>query len=266
MKDLNLKWRLINFVQVMCIFVWTAALITIALVLRVVTGGAKAPLMFAHRAWGPGVMFFSGSRYKVKGLQNVPLNSPCIFLMNHQSAFDIPLIFAALPLPLRFIVKKELRKIPFLGWYIDAMGMVFIDRSDREKAIDSLKEAGRIIRSGAHILAYPEGTRTYDGSLLPFKKGPFVLAIEAGVPVIPVAIEGSQKALPRNTFSIRPENIRLNIGRPILTSLYTLETKEILMRRVREEMVALHKEIGGLGDDQSGESVVESDFSEAKSA
>src|SRR5690606_2843749 len=136
-------------------------------------------------------------------------SAPHIFLMNHQSMVDIPAAFASIPANLRFVAKHSLKHIPFLGWYMSMTGMIFVNRNDRRKAFQSLQQAADRIREGASILAFPEGTRSRDGVLLPFKRGPFLLALESGVPVIPVVIDGSGRNFPAGTLlQIRPATVR----------------------------------------------------------
>ena len=117
-------------------------------------------------------------------------------------------------MPLHFIVKEELRRVPFLGWYIAAMGMIFVDRVARGRAYESVRRAADLIREGRSVVSFPEGTRSRDDSVKPFKPGVFVAAIEAGVPVVPVAILGTGAVLPPGGFRGRAGSDSRDPGRP----------------------------------------------------
>jgi 1-acyl-sn-glycerol-3-phosphate acyltransferase len=237
-------WILVNGLQAVFLCVWSAFWISAALVALAVTLRRDVPLAMARTCWAPALLKFAGARLEVDGLDQVDFRKPHVFVMNHQSMIDIPAAFVALPVNLRFIAKKVLARVPFLGWYMAATGMIFVDRSRGEQAVRSLREAGERIRAGASILAFPEGTRSPDGSILPFKKGPFVVALEAGVPVVPVAIDGAAAVLPFRGFSLRPGTIRVRVGRPIETAGIPREGRDELMRTVREAIVEMHRSLG----------------------
>ncbi|OGR12423.1 MAG: acyltransferase, partial [Deltaproteobacteria bacterium RIFOXYB12_FULL_58_9] len=179
----------------------------------------------------------------------VDFTQPHIFVLNHQSMADICVGFVAIPVGLRFVAKKALAFVPFLGWYMWATGMVFVDRGNSRQAIRSLNKAGEQIRAGANIIAFPEGTRSTDGVIKPFKKGIFVVALNSGVPIVPVAIEGAHRVLPPGGLHLRPGLVRARIGRPIPTAGYTKADLEVLVRDVRSNLIALHRDIGGAGGD-----------------
>jgi 1-acyl-sn-glycerol-3-phosphate acyltransferase len=180
-------------------------------------------------------------RVVVEGGEKIAPPGPYVFLSNHQSQFDIPAVVQAIPVQFRVLVKQELFNIPVFGWVLRLSGFVGIDRRNRERAIRSLDKAASRIRRGRSLLIYAEGTRSSDGSLLPFKKGGFVLAIQAGVPVIPVTILGSREVLPKGSLRIRPGRITVRVGDPIDPRQFTLEGKEALMARVRSAMEAALK-------------------------
>jgi 1-acyl-sn-glycerol-3-phosphate acyltransferase len=172
-------------------------------------------------------------------------SKPHIFVMNHQSMLDIACAFTALPTNLRFVAKSSLKYVPFLGWYMWMTQMIFVDRSNKKRAFKSLVEAGRRIREGASILVYPEGTRSKDGGILPFKTGSFALALEAQVPLVPVAIDGSLRVAPPGSAAFRPGRVRMKVGLPISTENRPRQAREALSREVREALIELHREIGG---------------------
>ncbi len=244
---MKLLYPLINVLQAIFLAVWGAFWITLSGVLMVLTLNGNVPLMMARRLWAPMHWRIGGSRMFVEPLPPLDWSKPYIFLMNHQSAMDIPCAFAALPVNIRFVAKHVLKYVPFLGWYMAMTGMIFINRSNHREAVKSLQRAGERIRSGKSILAFPEGTRSRDGLIHPFKKGPFVLAIEAQVPIVPVAIEGSFQNLPRGGIGLRKHDIRVKVGMPIETKGLKPADREALLRQVRDAIIQLNREIGGPG-------------------
>ncbi|MBZ4421204.1 1-acyl-sn-glycerol-3-phosphate acyltransferase [Myxococcus sp. RHSTA-1-4] len=236
---------LLTVLQAVILMVWGVFWISLAGLMMLLTRDGDVALMMARRFWAPLHWRITGSRMTVEPLPDVDWSRPHVFLMNHQSALDIPCAFAALPVNLRFVAKHVLRYVPFLGQYMKMTGMIFVNRSRHTEAVRSMALAGKRIREGASILAFPEGTRSRDGSILPFKKGPFVLALEAQVPIVPVAIEGSGQVLPPDRFCLRRHDIRVKVGRPIETKGLTLADREALMREVREALLRLHRDIGG---------------------
>lgn len=164
--------------------------------------------------WAPALLAVSNIRVKRMLQRDIKKVPPCIFFANHRSHFDIPVMMYSLPRPLYFLAKKELRKVPFLGWGMAAIGMVFIDRSDRAAAIRSMEKAGKQIKKGKSIVTFPEGTRSSSSDLLPFKKGAFHLAKSQGIPLIPVAISGTEKILPKHG-KLKSGQVRISVGEPI---------------------------------------------------
>jgi 1-acyl-sn-glycerol-3-phosphate acyltransferase len=239
---------LLTVLQAVILVAWSVLWISLAGLTVLLTRKGDVALMMARRFWAPLHWRITGSRLTVEPLPDIDWGRPYVFLMNHQSALDIPCAFAALPVNLRFVAKHVLRYVPFLGQYMALTGMIFVNRSRHEEAVRSMALAGERIREGASILAFPEGTRSRDGTLLPFKKGPFVLALEAQVPIVPVAIEGSRQVLPPDSLSLRRHDIRVKVGRPIETKGRTLAERDALMREVREALLQLHRDIGGEGE------------------
>lgn len=228
-------------------FFWMSAAILYGLFVR---NDPHTPLSWARRFWGAGLVHLArATLIQHPGFEPEP-GKPYFFAMNHQSLFDIVAAFVCIPVNLRFVAKKSLRWIPFLGWYMTVTRMVFIDRQNREDAKRSLEEACEKIKTGISILTFPEGTRSPDGRILPLKKGLFIMAIQAGVPIVPVAIEGAHSLLKRDTPRIQPCRIDLAIGEPIPTAGLTLDDRDVLMDRVRDALIDLHVSIGGKGGDR----------------
>ena len=158
---------------------------------------------------------------------------PYIYMPNHQSNFDIPVLLGHLKVQFRWLAKMELFKIPIFGRAMRKAGYISIDRNNRKSAINSLKAAAEKIKNGVSVLIFPEGTRSRDGKIRPFKKGGFVMAIESGVPIVPVVISGTREIMTKGKFRVNPGQIHMRILTPIDTSIYTRKTKEVLMERVR---------------------------------
>jgi 1-acyl-sn-glycerol-3-phosphate acyltransferase len=241
-------WALVNVLQMLFTFVWSAFWISAAFVVTLLTFNRSIALMMARRCWAPALIKASGTDFHLEPLPDVDWKQPHIFVMNHQSMIDIPCAFYGLPANIRFVAKEQLKWVPFIGWFIWLTGMVFVDRSKRAKAVASLEKAGKRIREGANIIAYAEGTRSPDGRVMPFKKGPFVLALSAGVPIIPVAIEGSHKVSGKHqVWKLRPAKVRMKVGQPISTAGLKAEDRDQLLHDVRAAVIKLHLEIGGQG-------------------
>jgi 1-acyl-sn-glycerol-3-phosphate acyltransferase len=197
------------------------------------------------RFWARSILFVSGIRVTVTGISNIRPGHSCIFMVNHQSNFDIPVLLGYLPVQFRWLAKAELFKIPLFGRAMRGCGYISIDRANRKSAFLSLARAAATIRDGASVLIFPEGTRSADGKLNTFKKGGFVLTVDAGVPIIPVIIHGTWWIMPRNRLRITPRSVTLDILPPIDTSVYNRKNKDELMETVRSVMCEKFEELRG---------------------
>ena len=182
-------------------------------------GGRRAFWLVAPR-YVRGTARAFGIHRELRGWEELPEDlrdgtRPAIFIGNHASLFDPPLMISTLPCRPVFMAKRELAWVPFLGWVIWLAGFIFIDRGHRGAARRSLKQAATRIRAGQSIVAFPEGTRSRDGHLLPFKKGPFLLALEAGVPLVPFAIHGGAEILPKGTWRVQGGPYLIRVGAPL---------------------------------------------------
>lgn len=234
-----------------CMFmavVATAIAFPLTLVVMLLTWDRSASVLVARYLWGPVLLWAGGAKLEVEGQENVDPKRPTIYVGNHQSAIDIPAHFTALPVNFRYVAKSQLKWVPAIGWYLWLAGHIFVNRSNRQSAISSLERAAMKIRGGTSIFLYPEGTRS-DGRVLPFKKGPFALALKARVPVVPVTIEGSGKLMPKSSWRITPGPIRVRIGKPIDTTQFAEDDREGLARAVRDVIIADSRAMGGMGGD-----------------
>jgi 1-acyl-sn-glycerol-3-phosphate acyltransferase len=209
-------------------------------------GGGDLPMWFAQRLWAPSCLWLAGAHLEVSRPAPPP-PGPLVFASNHESALDIWALVATLPRIVRFVAKRELFRIPIFGWYLALGGHICVDRGNRVQAVASLRRAGAAVRAGTSLIVFPEGTRSTDGRIHPFKKGPFVLAMEAAVPVVPVAISGSGRITPKKAIAVHPGTIRIAIGEPVDPRHFG--DKDGLLREVRRRIIVLHREMGGLGGD-----------------
>jgi 1-acyl-sn-glycerol-3-phosphate acyltransferase len=186
-----------------------------ALFLSLFTKDRPEFLFIASQLWSKYIILPFSARVKIRGLENIPKGKPVIFVSNHQSYLDIPIMLGYLPGSFRFIVKREYFKIPILGIYTKLSGHLSINRQSGPDALKTLQDATNIVKAGKSIIIFPEGTRSLDGKLGRFKRGGFALAFEAGVPIIPMAISGGYKVLRSGTLLLSPGRINLKIGKPI---------------------------------------------------
>lgn len=234
----RIGWACLNALQALFTMLVTMAGFPVALLLGLLFG-PRLPLRMAAWYWAPLLFLGAGVRLRVEGAGRVDWSRPQVLVANHASMIDICALFRAVPVPLRFVLKREMSRVPVVGGYAKAMGMVFIDRGNARDAKRRLGDAAEQLRGAATFAAFPEGTRSKDGSVGPFKAGILQLAIEAGVPVVPVAIEGAGRVLPPSGFSVRPGEIVLRFGDPIETTGMAPQDRNALARRAREAVVAL---------------------------
>jgi 1-acyl-sn-glycerol-3-phosphate acyltransferase len=185
------------------------------------------------RIWAKCILAISDIKVTVKGLSNLKPGRSYIYMPNHMSNFDIPVLQAHLPVQFRWLAKAELYKIPIFGHAMKSAGYISIDRSDRRSAIESLNQAANIIRHGVSVIIFPEGTRSRNHNIQPFKKGGFFLAVDSGVSIVPIIIHGTDQIMPTKKITIKPGNVILEITKPITSSNYTRKTKDNLMKKVR---------------------------------
>ncbi|MDE3138069.1 MAG: 1-acyl-sn-glycerol-3-phosphate acyltransferase [Acidobacteriota bacterium] len=175
----------------------------------------------------------AGVRIVMEGEENIPAGA-CLFMANHTSAVDPVAVFVAVPRRIGFLAKQELFRMPLIGWAMQLAGFIPVDRSSREGAAASADVAVEQLRSGASMVIYPEGTRSPDGKLLPFKRGGFLMAIRGGRPIVPMTIAGAERVLPKGETWIRPGEIRLQFHPAVDVSAYREDDREKLLVRVRE--------------------------------
>jgi 1-acyl-sn-glycerol-3-phosphate acyltransferase len=194
----------------------------------------------APRWWARSMLLVSGTRVVLHDEARMRTGEPRIFVANHVSWYDVLVLVATLP-RYSFVAKAELFRVPFFGAAARAAGTIPIERENRKAAFQSYAEAAERIRGGRSVCVYPEGTRGDSYVLRPFKKGPFVLAVAAGVPIVPTVMHGAIEVLPRGSFRVRPGTVHVHFLEPVPTAGLGYEDRERLARTVHERMAdALH--------------------------
>jgi 1-acyl-sn-glycerol-3-phosphate acyltransferase len=191
------------------------------------------PVHIIARIWARSILIVSRVSVRVNGLSNIEPNKSYIYMCNHQSNFDIPVLLGYLPVQFRWLAKAELFRIPIFGRAMRGAGYVRIDRFNQESAFESIKEAAEKMKNGVSVMIFPEGTRSKDGKIKTFKKGGFVMAVDSGVPIVPVILRGTRPIMAKSSLRIQRGDVEMEIEKPIDTKGYTRETKEDLMNAVR---------------------------------
>lgn len=189
---------------------------------------------FTKIGWSSWMLWVHSIRTKVHGpgAQNLKSLRGCVFVANHQSLLDIPVLFKYLPDNLSFIAKKELLHVPVFGWAAWMVGTIFIDRSKGTQN-ESLKNVVDYLKAGISLAMFPEGTRSETGELKPFKRGAFIFAIQAGVPIVPITIVNSRDLMPKHRLAIAPGEIEIYVHEPISTKGMVPEDRVVLSDRAR---------------------------------
>lgn len=227
-----------GLIALVVFLVATVVLGAIATVVSLLVPRADATLRLG-KIWARVMLVATGARVRYEGTEHAAASLPCVYISNHQSLVDVWALLPALPNAVRFVAKRSLFRIPFLGWSLWAGGFIPIDRGHRARAIRSLEVAAERIRNGRPVLLFAEGTRSRDGRLAPFKRGAFHLAVRAGVPVVPVAVSGTYDILRPRTLVVRPGSVTIRFGEPIDVGAYRPDDVDGLLERVRASVVAM---------------------------
>ncbi len=205
---------------------------TIAIIISFFTRTGN-PVHIIARIWARGILYVSRIRVKVNGLNQIDPTQSYVYMSNHQSNFDIPVLLAHLPVQFRWLAKAELFKIPLFGRAMQGAGYVKIDRFNQESAFQSIKEAAAKMKDGVSVMIFPEGTRSRDGRIRPFKKGGFIMAVDAGVPIVPIVLQGTWSIMEKSSLQINTGDVVMNLEKPIATTNYSRQNKDELIEAVR---------------------------------
>ena len=220
--------------------IWTSFFGLLGIFASIFESNKGKTLGHCARLWGKFILFFTGVRYSVRGLDNLDPKGPYIFACNHASGYDVPLAFAGLPYWLISIAKIELKSVFILGWVMETAGHIFVDRKRSENAIASLKKSKEsLIKNPRSILLFPEGTRTMDGELGFFKRGGLMLSLDTGIPIVPVGIVGTFEMLKKGTWSFKNQPLEIRIGNPIDPKIFSNDSKNSLAKYVKTQVHTL---------------------------
>lgn len=226
-----------SYLFILIFFPLTFLLALSAILFTLIDPTGKAYHLHA-RLWGRIGLLLGGAKLEVIGREKVPAAGPVIYMSNHQGNFDILALFLAIPRQFSWIAKEELFAIPVFGHSMRRAGYIPLDRSDGRRALKSIEAAAAMIRDGRSVVIFPEGTRTPDGNLLPFKRGGFLLAAKAGVPIVPFTINGSAKVNPCKRLEIYPGTITIRFAEPINTAGKSGSHRDHLMEQVKAAIEA----------------------------
>jgi 1-acyl-sn-glycerol-3-phosphate acyltransferase len=224
-------WRTVCFL-IPAIGIYTVVLGTLSLASTLVDRRGHAAHACA-RVWSWLILATTGVAVDVRGLEQLRSGATYVFVANHQSIYDIPVIFASLPYQLRIIAKESLGAFPFLGWHLRRSGHLLVDRRNPDRG-GILRRWKALVVDGLSLIIFPEGTRSGDGRLGTFKPGSFVLAVEARLPVVPIAVDGTRYVMRRGELTTRPGRVRLTVHAPIETADMDVSSVRELAARTRE--------------------------------
>lgn len=219
------------------LFVVTLILAPSLIVISLFTASGWPPYRISTW-WARGVALCMGLTFSIRGEENIGQGVSYLITPNHQGNADILALLTTMPIPFRWVIKQELLKIPLFGPALGRTGAIAIDRSNPQEAIRRLEEGKKKLEGGWSVLIYPEGTRSSDEHLQPFKKGAFMMAVQTGIPILPVTCNGAFRVLPKKTILFRPGHIELVIAAPIKTEGLTEKDVPDLMERTRQAMLS----------------------------
>jgi 1-acyl-sn-glycerol-3-phosphate acyltransferase len=200
--------------------------------------------------WSRVSLLACGVKVRLEGLERVPGGGPYIFMSNHQGSYDIFSLTAHLPFQFKWLAKKEIFSIPFLGWAMKTAGYISIDREGTRDTVEAMNKAARKIHDGMSVVIFPEGSRSPDGTIQPFKKGGFSLAVKSKVPIVPIALSGSREIMPRGRLVANSGVIRVRLDTPIETENCSAKDREMLMGKVKEAITRNFEIISKNGEEE----------------
>ncbi len=220
----------------MTFFISTVLLGTIAVFSSLFDSSGNLPHLVA-RLWGKIQLAVTGAAVEVQGLDRIDPRRSYILAANHQRNFDIFAFLGFLPIQFRWIAKAELFRLPFIGWTMSRTGYISLERESPKKAYRSMLQAAEKVKNGVSVLIFPEGTRSRDGNLQPFKKGLFLIALKSQAPILPVTIRGTREIMPKGEWRLHPGKVRILIDPPLETAGLSAAEEAELSSRVRNTLL-----------------------------
>jgi len=225
----------LTYIKLLLLLIHTIICSALALIFSLIDRSHKAYFILTKVFSAP-VLAISGIRVNVTGKENVKPGTPYVFVSNHRSLFDIPVLQRYVPNDFSFVFKKEIARVPLFGWQMQTGPHIIVDRQNPAKAMKSIEKAKKmLVKRKISVLLFPEGTRSRNGEMLPFKRGAFHLATQVGFPIIPVTISGTEKLFQKNPLRINSGVVHLHFDKPVPAENINSRQQEIeLMQKVRE--------------------------------
>ena len=220
-------------------FVSTAIFGSISLIASLFDGTGRVQHSIAQ-AWGGIVLRVALSPVRVIGAENFQRGQAAVYVSNHLSYMDTPVVLDKLPFQFRILARHDLFKIPFIGWYLQRSGQIPVDSTSLRSTLASLNRGVKALQGGMPLVIFPEGGRSVDGHLQDFLSGPAYMAIRAQVPIVPMALIGTYELMPMHTYHLTPRPLLLVVGAPISTAEYTSKTADALTLRIRDTITEMY--------------------------
>lgn len=238
-----------TYLKLILLLIHTIIVSTLALLAGLLDRSHKTYFVLT-KVYSAPVLAIAGIKVKITGKKNVIPKTPYVFVSNHRSLFDIPVLQRYVPNDFSFIFKKEIARVPLFGWQMQLGPHIIINRQNPEKAMKSIENAKKMLtKRKISVLLFPEGTRSKTGEMLPFKRGAFHLAAQVGFPIIPVTVSGTENLFQKNPFRINSGNVTLDFGTPISVDNINGRKEELeLMEKVRDIISENYKELSGAGN------------------
>ena len=244
------------------IFLITGVLGTVSLLADVFDRSGRIQHSLA-RFWARIVLKLCLTSVRVAGLEKIDLTKPYLYIFNHLSALDIPVIYVHLPVQFRILAKKELFRYPFLGWHLHLSGQIPIDEKSAAASMRSMNRAVEALRAGVPLVIFPEGGRSLDGKVQPFMRGAFYAALKAQVEIVPVALVGTFEMLPMNSFHVQPRPLEMHVGAPIPITGHAVRAMEKLATEAKAAMEDLYYPHAQVSDPRQAQPIAEDSKLEA---
>lgn len=190
-----------------------------------------------QQMWSRSFFWLLFMNVKVDGIENIDLHTSYVFVCNHQSMSDVFAVYGWLPVIFKWIMKKELRKIPFVGTACAAAGHIFIDRSKKKSAVATIKKAEKMLHDGVCVVVFPEGTRTPDGSVKRFKRGAFAIAKDLNLPVVPISLTGCYEVMPKGVYYAKRHQVYMHIGKPVEYASVAEDKQDEVIEQIRQSVI-----------------------------